>query len=136
MIVITSLNDTPKNVMAGDEFNLIVTDDFNSEVVIRERITVTRTIDFIASYRFTLDDGTCPGFHLAAIFGNKKDLPQEIKDAKAVMDLSQEQYDNFVKSVGVEIKSKSPYLNADKITKERVPGVPFLNKLKRWGLTI
>jgi len=74
------------------------------EVLIQEKITVSKTIDFIASYRFALEDGTCPGFHLCGIFGNQTELPEEFKEAKLLEDLTKEQYRNFARSVGTEIK--------------------------------
>jgi len=112
MIVITSLSPAVRHVVPGDEFRLTIRDQMGLEVLISETITVEKTIDFIASYRFTSEDGTCPGFHLCGIFGNKKELPEEFKTAKQLHELSKEQYRNFVRSVGVEIKDG----RANKIT--------------------
>jgi len=66
-------------VCPGDTFNFTVKDSLGCEVVIREEITSRKLIDFIASFRFALADGTCPGFHLTGIFGCKSELPDEIK---------------------------------------------------------
>lgn len=103
MIVITSLNTTPRVVFPGDEFHLRVTDLTGSEVVIRETITVEKTIDFIASFRFALEDGTCPGFHLMGVFACRSELPQELQDAVMLDNLSPEQRERFVASVGIKV---------------------------------
>ena len=106
MIVVTSLCDTPRCVMPGDTFNLSIQDRLGSEVIVRETITVSKTIDFIASFRFALEDGTCPGFYLMGVFACKSELPVELQEAVMFDDLTQKQKDNFVKSVGIEIEDK------------------------------
>ncbi len=103
MIVITSLSELTRHVYAGDTFNLTISDGLNHEVIIKEEITVTKEINFIASYRFALEDGTCPGFHLCGIFGNRKELPKEIREAKMFDDLTKKQRKKFTKSVGVKL---------------------------------
>jgi hypothetical protein len=104
MIVITKLDDTPRYVCPGDEFHLTIRDDFLSEVVINEKITVHKTIDFIASFRFALEDGTCPGFHLTGVFACKSELPKELRESVLFENLTPEQQKNFSKSVGIDIK--------------------------------
>lgn len=111
MIVITTLDKMPINVCPGDVFNLTITDDFGCDVIICEEITVSKVIDFVASFRFTLEDGTCPGFHLAGIFANSKELPKEIQDAVMLEDLTEEQYKNFKKSVGIKLGKGCTPLN-------------------------
>ncbi len=74
MIIITKLLDTVRRVYPGDSFNLTISDDLGCQILISEEITVAKTIDFIASFRFALEDGTCPGFHLTGIFANKDEL--------------------------------------------------------------
>jgi len=113
MIVITSLNTTSRWVCPGDEFRLTITDGLDCEVMINETITVEKEINFIASFRFALEDGTCPGFHLTGVFANKDELPKELREAKLLEELTKEQYRNFKKSVGIKIrrntiKSKKP----------------------------
>ncbi len=103
MIVITSLSKITKYVCVGDTFNLTISDGMNHEVIIKEKITVTKKINFIASYRFALEDGTCPGFHLCGIFGNRNELPKEIREAKMFDDLTKKQRKKFVKSVGIKL---------------------------------
>jgi hypothetical protein len=103
MIVITSLSERSRFVCEGDEFRMTITDNMGCEVVIREIITVSKTIDFIATYRFALEDGTCPGFHLCGIFGVKKELPKEIEEATMLGALTSAQYENFANSVGVRL---------------------------------
>lgn len=103
MIVITSLDTTPKVLLPGDEFHLTVTDATGSQVVIRETITVEKTIDFIASFRFALEDGTCPGFHLMGVFACRSELPIELQNAVVLNDLSPEQRERFIASVGIKV---------------------------------
>lgn len=103
MIVITSLNRSKKYAMPGDRFILTITDDFGAECTINEEVTVNRLIDYVASFRFALEDGTCPGFHLTGIFANSKELPEEIKNAVMFEDLSPDQRVRFKESVGVVI---------------------------------
>lgn len=103
MIVITHLNRTPRVVFPGDYFNLTVSDKFGCEVVIREEITVAKTLDFIATFRFALEDGTCPGFHLTGIFANSQELPVEIQNAVMIEDLPPDKYQRFVSSCGVKV---------------------------------
>jgi hypothetical protein len=103
MIVITSLDERPVAVRPGDKFNLAVTDQMGFRVVISEEITAHKTIDFIASFRFALEDGTCPCFHLAGFFGKKAELPKEMREAKKFEDLTDEQRQRFVASVGVRV---------------------------------
>lgn len=103
MIVITKLSDIPRYVFPGDEFHLTISDDLHCEVVIREKITVCKTVDFIAAFRFALEDGTCPGFHLMGVFACKSELPKELQEAVLLKDLTPEQYERFAKSVGCEV---------------------------------
>lgn len=105
MIVITSLSERSRFVCEGDEFRVTMTDNMGCEVVIREIITVSKTIDFIATYRFALEDGTCPGFHLCGIFASKKELPKEIEEATMLDALTPAQYENFASSVGIKLIS-------------------------------
>lgn len=102
MIVITSLSSKKFHLLPDDEFCLKVTDSLGCEVLIRETITEHKVIDYIASFRFALEDGTCPGFHLTGIFANKAELPKEIREAVFIEDLTPEQYVRFVRSVGIE----------------------------------
>jgi hypothetical protein len=103
--VITSLSDVSRTVLPDDEFHMTIHDGMNCEVIIKEKITIEKEINFIASFRFALEDGTCPGFHLTGIFANKDELPIEIKNAIMLDDLTQEQKKNFIKSVGVDLNN-------------------------------
>jgi hypothetical protein len=107
MIVITSLSTIPRRVRPGDEFHLTIKDWFDCEAVISEKITVDKVIDFIASFRFALEDGTCPGFHLIGVFASKSELPEELKNAVMLNDLTKKQYANFAKSVGAKIEKQT-----------------------------
>lgn len=105
MIVITSLNETARFVAPGDTFNLTIEDGMKCTVLIKEKITVYKEINYIASFRFALEDGSCPGFHLTGIFANKKELPKEIAEGVMFDDLTPAQKDKFVKSCGIKIKN-------------------------------
>lgn len=106
MIVITNLDETPRHVISGDQFLMTIEDEMGYEVIIREKITTSKTINFIASFRFALEDGTCPGFHLTGIFGCKSELPKEIREAKMLSQLTKEQLANFERTVGISISKK------------------------------
>lgn len=103
MIVYTSVDRTVRHVALGDEFVLTVRDPLGSTVVVREKIVVAATIDFVASYRFARPDGTVSAFHLCGIFGNSGALPQEFADAVMFDDLNYEQKKNFAASCGTLI---------------------------------
>lgn len=100
MIVLTSVERQAFYVSPGDTFNLSVKSGSFETKIITEEITVSKIIDFIASFRFAMEDGTCMGFHLSGFFGNSKELPQEIRDAKQLEDLTELQRKNFIASVG------------------------------------
>lgn len=116
MIVITKLNRVERYVCPGDHFCLTITDDMGCDVIIHEEITVNKVIDFIASFRFAMEDGTCPGFHLTGIFANSKELPEEMKTAKMLGDLTKDQYKNFADSVGIKIGNGAISKLKNKIT--------------------
>ena len=106
MIVLTSVTKSNRRVMPVDVFCFTVADCTGSEVLIQETITVTKNIDYIASFRFALEDGTCPGFHLMGIFANSEELPTEIKNAVLFEDLTVRQRIKFVNSLGIDMDGK------------------------------
>jgi hypothetical protein len=104
VIVITTENkgrvfDCPE----GTVFTMTVTDGKGKETVIKEEILVHRTIDYFVSFRFALEDGTCTGFHLCGFFGCKHNLPEEIKNAKKLLELTQSQLKTFIATCGMNI---------------------------------
>lgn len=110
MIIIIGLDQSKKwYVEPGDKFKLTIINNIIGieapvgEVVIEEVITKHMVIDFVASFRFALEDGTCDGNHLAGIFANSRELPKEIKAGVMIDDLTPEQFENFKKSVAIEI---------------------------------
>ena len=103
MIVITSKDETPRCVFKGDTFNLSINDRMGFHHIISEEIKVDKIINFIASFRFALEDGTSPGFHLMGVFACKDELPEEFKKAVMLEDLTKEQYANFVRTVGIKL---------------------------------
>lgn len=107
MIVITSLDNTPRHLHPGDEFQLLVTDSTGATVVIRETILVEKVIDYIASFRFALEDGTCPGFHLTGVFACRSELPKELQEAVLFQDLTPEQKANFERTVGIKLNPQT-----------------------------
>ena len=102
MIVITNLDNTPREVYPGDQFNLSVTDQTGTTVIIKGEITVTKIIDFIATFRFALEDGTVPGFHLMGVFACQNELPIEFQNAVMLGDLTDTQHENFIASIGTK----------------------------------
>lgn len=140
MIVLTYVKkDTSRIVQPGDEFHLTISDAFNTEVVIREQITKHKVIDFIATYCFTLEDGTVPGFHLAGIFGNQGELPEEIKNAIPVYDLPEEKLKNFITTCGKRLINNSGHtIEYDDMFTEKpchICGEP-INKMKNYTFDI
>ena len=103
MIVITKLYENSFCVSPGDTFNLTITDNLNCKVLITEEIIEEKIINFVATFRFALDDGDCAGFHLAGIFANKDELPKEIQQAIMFEDLSISQQRKFASSVGIKL---------------------------------
>ena len=101
MIVLTEVRRKVFCVSTGDSFNLSVRGGDKKETIITEEITVTKVIDFIASFRFAMEDGKCLGFHLSGFFGNSTELPKEIQEAKRFEDLTEMQRKYFTESVGV-----------------------------------
>ncbi len=94
-----------KYVCAGDEFSLTISDGKNSEVMLREVFTQDKVIDYVAVFRFASTDGTCKGFHVCGIFANTMELPDELKNAISVQDLSEIQRHNFMNSCGALVVS-------------------------------
>lgn len=103
MIVITTLIDSIRFVQPGDIFSLTLEDATGSEILISEKITEHKVIDFIASFRFALEDGTCPGFHLTGIFANRAELPKEIREAVMFDDLTPKQKQRFIETANIEL---------------------------------
>lgn len=103
MIVITHKKTDVFHVLPGDTFNLTVSDATKQETVISEQITEPMTIDFTCSFRFALEDGTVPGFHLSGFFGNSRALPPEMENAVLFEDLPYEKKKRFADSCGVQM---------------------------------
>jgi len=104
MIVITNLSERVYHTLPGDVFCLKVTSNGTEESVIEETITQTRTLDFICSFRFAADDGTVQGFHLSGFFGDKNNLPDEMKNAVMMDDLPPDKKKRFTESAGIKFK--------------------------------
>ena len=98
MIVITKVSNRRFTVLKGDSFSLTLSDGKSSEVIIKETISKGMLIDFVATYRFTKEDGTCEGNHLSGIFANSDDLPEMIMNAVMMSDLEEPKRTNFKNS--------------------------------------
>lgn len=105
MIVLISVCEREYWAEEGDVFRLTVTRHLHEDVIIEEEIVgEPRPINFIASFIFALDDGTCPSYHLCGFFGDKDNLPEEIGNAKNFTELTETQQNNFIKSVGIKFE--------------------------------
>lgn len=105
MIVITSLNRNYRLLFPGDHFTMTVRDSLGCRVAIDEIVTVSRTINYIASFRFALEDGTCPGFHLTGVFANAAELPIELQNAVMFEDLPDDKKLRFAQSCGIDLST-------------------------------
>lgn len=105
IIISTEEKNCVKHVMAGDTFNLIITrKDGTKDTLLSEEITQAMTFDYYCVFQFALDDGTVVGANLAGFFGVEAEMPQELKDAKRLGDLTYEQAQNFVKTSNLSCK--------------------------------
>lgn len=95
MIIITSAVKCNYFVLPGDTFNLTVTDSSGEKELITEVVTEKTIIDYAVSFRFANEDGSLLGFHLCGFFGNKGNLPDEIKNAIHIDNLSKLQRNNL-----------------------------------------
>lgn len=100
MIVLTQVIRNYRVLSAGDRFQLTIRDATSSSVIIDEEITSDRVIDYVASFRFAFEDGTCPGFHLTAIFAHSASLPIEIQNAVLYSDLPDDKRKRFLDTIG------------------------------------
>ena len=106
MVILTSVHEgDPRFVIPGDTFRLTVGNRYNfgETVILEEEITEAKTIDYYCSFRFARDDGTLVGFHLCGFFGNRNELPDEIRNGVRIQDLTPEQYGNMCRSIGIKI---------------------------------
>lgn len=103
MLVLTNVEEKSYSLRPGDTFQITMEQGTSKEVVLSEEITKQTTINFLALFRFALDDGTCQGRHTGAFMGNKCELPEEIRNAKLFSELTQQQQQNFHESSGVTI---------------------------------
>lgn len=95
MIVITSKCERTHHVLPGDEFQLTVGEDLVIHEVIKEHMI----LDFIVSFRFAAEDGTCYPSQLSGFFGSSKQLPPEMQAAVHMDDLEPEKYKRFMQSL-------------------------------------
>jgi hypothetical protein len=100
MIVITTeCLDKSFHILPGDSVRLSV----KGECVVEEVFAHKCFVDYMAGFRFALDDGTCVGDHVCGIFADKSRLPEEVRSAKRIQDLTTEQYRNFMRTVGTRL---------------------------------
>lgn len=97
MIVITALNTLPKLVFQGETFEALITDATGHQFIISESIQHKRVIDYVAVFRFALNDGTC--FNLSSICTNREELPPEFADAVLFDDLDMARQDKFRQTI-------------------------------------
>lgn len=98
MIIITNEIFCNYSCEPGDEFSLIVEDHTGIKERIKEKIIKSMTISYICSFRFCDEDGTMRSPNLSGFFGDKNNLPLEIKNAKKLDELTYTQIMNLEKS--------------------------------------
>lgn len=110
MIVLISI-DTSRDywLNPGDTFNLTYHETYigglkSEDKIISEIFDKSMRINYIASFVFALEDGKIVSPNACGFFGDKNDLPKEIKEAKSWKDLTIEQQSNFEKSSVFKLK--------------------------------
>jgi hypothetical protein len=98
LIVITYFEKLDYTLSPGDTFNLTIRNPKGTETVISEPITSHRKINFACTYRFCKDNGEMDGFHLSGMFGNTEEMPEALRNAKSVEDLTESQRINFLRT--------------------------------------
>jgi len=99
VIIITSTINYNCTLFPGDTFNLTIRDGSGEETLITEIILEECSINYAISFRFAEEDGSLVSFNLCGFFGNRENLPEEIKNAICVDDLSELQRYNFHKTL-------------------------------------
>ena len=104
MIVLISI-DTSRDywLSPGDTFNLTYREVYvngakGEDKIISETFDKPMRINYMASFVFALEDGKVVSPNACGFFGDKNNLPKEIKEAKSWKDLTIGQQNNFEKS--------------------------------------
>ena len=99
MIIITSAINYNYTLFPGDSFNLTIKDGSGEKILITETILEECSINYAVSFRFAKEDGSLVSFNLCGFFGDKENLPEEMKNAVYIDDLSELQRYNFHKTL-------------------------------------
>ena len=98
MIVITYIKKKTFKLRPGDTFDYVVNKGSFQVIEIKKDIKEKEVIDFICIVHHALEDGTHTGLLPSGYCGNSKNMPEVLKDAKLLTDLSDEQHSNFISS--------------------------------------
>ena len=99
MIILLTVQECYYAICAGDTFNLVV----KNSIVISETFSKKRVITYAATFVYAQEDGTIISPNSCGIFGNKDDLPEEIKNAVYWKDLPVSKRHNFINTAGTRV---------------------------------
>ena len=101
MIVVTHFDDRiTRYVNKGDTLNL----EIDNETILSSEIKEEMTISYYAIFLFVDEDGTVRNPNLCGIFGDKYNLPPEIKYATKLDELNNKQKRKFIETCGLKVR--------------------------------
>lgn len=107
MIIILNEVDCNYHLSYGDSFSLIINEGSSSEVVLSETFSESVIINYAVTFVFADDNGRCLSSGIAGFFGNKNNLPKELKEAKRFSDLSVYHKSRFLETSIVRINKEN-----------------------------
>jgi hypothetical protein len=99
LIILITVKECDYTIYPGDTFSLTINDD----IIVSETFTEKRVINYVATFVFAKENGSVLSSNACGIFGNKNDLPEEIKNAVYWEDLPIDKRNNFISSAGFSI---------------------------------
>lgn len=105
MIVILSEQECSFCMSPGDTFNLVLNAGSpNEKTIITEVCDKACVIDYAMTFIFTSDNGKAYCNNICGFFGEKDNLPIELRDAVRYYDLAPSQINNLLKTSTVTIR--------------------------------
>lgn len=116
MIVILSTTNCNHFVVSGDTFRLTHDAEFfsidnackydnnNREILVEEKFNKNRSVTCAISFMFADADGRVSSPNICGFFGQKINLPDELKNAKHLHQLTFAQRHRLMKSAGIKLK--------------------------------